>query len=118
MLANLSVMGDMSWRSWFLVPWHALPLDLSVASYIMVFFGLLMVAACFCPARIIARISDVYTAILLLVAVVMFGTDLGVFPAWGFHPDKTLFIYLSSPKMYWTAQPCRSLSTVLMTALP
>jgi len=27
-------------------------LDLSVASYIMVFFGLLMVAACFCPARI------------------------------------------------------------------
>ena len=105
MLANLSVMGDMSWRSWFLVPWHALPLDLSVASYIMVFFGLLMVAACFCPARIIARISDVYTAILLFVAVVMFGTDLGVFPAWGFHPDKTLFIYLSSPKEVLACAP-------------
>ena len=105
MLANLSLMGDMSWQDWLLVPWHALPLDLSVASYIMVFFGLLMVAACFCPARLIARISDVYTAILLLVAVVLFGTDLGVFPAWGFHPDKTLFIYLASPKEVLACAP-------------
>lgn len=105
MLANLSMMGDISWQSWFLVPWHALPLDLSVASYIMVFFGLLMVAACFCPARIIARISDVYTAILLLVAIAMFGTDIGVFPSWGFHPDKTLFIYLSSPKEVLACAP-------------
>ena len=105
MLANLSLMGDISWQSWLLVPWHALPLDLSVASYIMVFFGLLTVAACFCPARIIARISDVYTAVLLMVAVVMFGTDLGVFPAWGFHPDKTLFIYLSSPKEVLACAP-------------
>lgn len=105
MLANLSMMGDISRQSWFLVPWHALPLDLSVASYIMVFFGLLMVAACFCPARLIARISDVYTAILLLVAVVLSGTDLGVFPAWGFHPDKTLFIYLASPKEVLACAP-------------
>ena len=105
MLANLSLMGDISWQDWLLVPWHALPLDLSVASYIMVFFGLLMVAACFCPARLIARISDVYTAILLLVAIAMFGTDIGVFPAWGFHPDKTLFIYLASPKEVLACAP-------------
>lgn len=97
MLANRSLFGTLSWRDWLHVPWHAFPLDLSVASYIMLPFGLLMTASYFVPARITRRISDVYTAVLLLVAVVVFATDLGVFPAWGFHPDKTLFIYLSSP---------------------
>ncbi len=105
MLANRSLMGDIGWQDWILVPWHALPLDLSVASYIMVPFGLMLVAAYVCPARIIARISNVYTAVLLLVAVVLFGTDLGVFPAWGFHPDKTLFIYLASPKEVLACAP-------------
>ena len=97
MLANRSLFGTLSWRDWLLVPWHAFPLDLSVASYIMLPFGLLMTVSYFVPARITRRISDIYTAALLLVAVVVFVTDLGVFPAWGFHPDKTLFIYLSSP---------------------
>lgn len=105
MVANRSAMGAITWMDGVRVLWHAFPLDLSVASYVTVVFGLLMVATCFCPARIIARISDVYTALMLGIAVVVFGTDLGVFPAWGFHPDRTLFIYLTSPKEVLACAP-------------
>ena len=105
MLSNRSMMGEVRWQDWFLVPYHAFPMDLSVASYIMVFFGILMVASYFLPSRLIARIADGYTGLLLLVAMVVFGTDLGVFPAWGFHPDKTLFIYLASPKEVLACAP-------------
>ena len=81
MLSNRSMMGEVRWQDWFLVPYHAFPMDLSVASYIMVFFGILMVASYFLPSRLIARIADGYTGLLLLVAMVVFGTDFGhVFP--------------------------------------
>ena len=98
MLANISMMGDIVWQDWFLVAWHALPLDLSVASYIMVFWGLLMTASYFVPTHTIVRIGNIYTYVLLLLTVVIFGTDIGVYPSWGFHTDKTLLIYLASPK--------------------
>ena len=77
---------------------HAFPLDLSVASYMAVFFGLLMALSFWLPSRWIARISAVYTAVLLLLDTVVFCADIGMFPYWGFHLDKTVFVYLATPK--------------------
>lgn len=98
MLVNLPFMGSLSWQDWFLVPYHALPLDLSVASYVAALFGLIMTVFYLWPSRILARITDVCTGLLLLVGLMTFIGDLGVFPSWGFHLDKTIFIYLSSPR--------------------
>jgi phosphoglycerol transferase MdoB-like AlkP superfamily enzyme len=105
MLSQHTQLGDVQALDWLRVMGHAFPLDLSVASYIMVLFGLLLVVSFFAPARIIARISDIYTYVILLITVAVFGTDIGVFPAWGFHPDKTLFIYLASPKEVLACAP-------------
>ena len=105
MLAQHKLLNGVTVADWLRVIWHAFPLDLSVASYVTVVFGLLMVCAYFCPARIIARISTVYTALILLVCVTVFGIDIGVFPYWGFHPDKTLFIYLETPKEMFACAP-------------
>ena len=98
MLVNLPLTGDITWLDWLLVPVHAFPLDLSVASYLMVFFGLLLTSMSVVHIRQATRILDIYTGVLLFVCLCAFIGDCGVFPAWGFHLDKTIFIYLSSPK--------------------
>ena len=122
MLSQHAQLGDVQALDWLRVIAHAFPLDLSVASYIMVLFGLLLVVSFFAPARIIARISDIYTYVILLITVAVFGTDIGVFPAWGFHPDKTLFIYLASPKEVlacapWYVWVCGIAAMILVWAL-
>lgn len=98
MLINLSQMGSLAWQDWFTVPYHAFPLDLSVASYITAVFGLILTVHYLWPSRVLARVTDVFTGLILLVALMTFIGDLGVFPAWGYHLDKTVFIYLSSPR--------------------
>jgi len=98
MLFNLPQMAGTEWYEWFLVPFHSFPLDLSVASYITAVFGLLTVVHYLWPSRVLGRIADIFTGIILLVALMVFIGDVGVFPAWGFHLDKTIFIYLASPR--------------------
>lgn len=98
MLINLPRMGAMGWEDWFLVPLHAFPLDLSVASYVMLLFGLLLALTCLVVLPSAAQLLNIYTGILLAVGLLTFIGDCGVFPAWGFHLDKTIFIYLSSPR--------------------
>lgn len=98
MLFTLPQMGPLSWQDWFLVPFHSFPLDLSVASYVAAVFGLILTVFYLWPSRILARIADVITGILLMVALITYVGDLAVFPSWGFHLDKTVFIYLASPR--------------------
>lgn len=98
MLLNLPQMESVEWREWIQVIGHAFPLDLSVASYITAVFGLLTVVYALWPARVLGRIADWFTGLILLIALVVFVGDCGVFPAWGFHLDKSVLIYLSSPK--------------------
>ena len=98
MLINLPQMGDLAWYDWFTVPFHAFPLDLSVASYITAVFGLILTVQCVWSSRVLERITDIFTGLILLVALMVFIGDLGVFPSWGFHLDKTIFIYLASPR--------------------
>ena len=40
MLVSLPLTGDITWLDWLLVPVHAFPLDLSVASYLSTFVRL------------------------------------------------------------------------------
>ena len=98
MLSQMPRMGELSFTDWLAVPWHALPLDLSVASYVMLLCGILIAATSLLYVCYFRRIMEVYTGILLTVGLLTFIGDIGVFPAWGFHLDKTIFIYLSSPK--------------------
>ena len=80
------------------VLWHGLPLDLSVAGYISLLFGLLLVGSAFLKPTYLAKVADIYTAIVLLVAICAFLADTMLFPYWGFHIDKTVFFYLQNPR--------------------
>lgn len=105
MLVNLPQMGELHGQDWFLVIWHALPLDISTASYITAVFGLLLVGYCIRPSRVWARIADIYTAFVLCVTLLVFISDAGVFPYWGFHLDRTVFLFLGSPKEVLACAP-------------
>jgi len=105
MLYNLSHMGELSWQDWLLVPLHAFPLDLSVASYIAAGFGLLLAASFVVNTRICARIADVYTGFLLALCLMIYIGDTGVFPYWGFHLDRSIFAFLASPQEVLACAP-------------
>lgn len=98
MLAELPNLSGMDWRGWLSVPLHGLPLDLSVAAYVTVLFGLLLCASPFLKNTVVRRISDCYAAVLITVTLLIQLADIGTYPSWGFRLDRTVFIYLTSPK--------------------
>ena len=98
MACQYPLMGEIHASDFFRVLWHAFPLDLSVASYMTAVFGLLLVVSFFVSSRPVARVAEVLAGVLSGIGIVVFISDVGVFPSWGFHLDKTVFIYLASPK--------------------
>ena len=105
MIWQYRLLGSVAWSDWFLVPWHGLPLDLSTAAYITVIFGLLLVASVWVKWSIIEKISNIFTAILLTIALWVVLGDNGAFPSWGYHLDKDLFAYLQSPNEVLACAP-------------
>lgn len=91
-------MGNISVVDCLQVIWHAFPLDLSVASYITVLFGLLIIGSIWYNGRWLLYICHTITAILLAISVCVFVGDNGTFTVWGYHWDKSLFTFLQSPK--------------------
>ncbi|MCR5050883.1 MAG: LTA synthase family protein [Paludibacteraceae bacterium] len=101
-----NILGNVRPIDWFLVPMHGLPLDLSVAAYVTVIYGLLLCASIWIRWEIISRIADVWTAIVLMVGIWIVLGDNGCFPSWGYHIDKDIFTYLSSPREAIACAPC------------
>lgn len=98
MIWQHSLMGDVRAIDWLLVPWHGLPLDLSVAAYITVVFGLILCISFWVRWDIMGKVADGLTALLLFVAGWAILGDNGCFPSWGYHIDKDIFSYLASPR--------------------
>ena len=105
MLWQHNLIGNASWQDWFLVPWHGLPLDLSVAGYITLVFGLLLCVSCWAPAKVVKAITHIYTGIILAIALITIIGDNGCYPSWGYHIDKDIFDYLQSPNEVLACAP-------------
>lgn len=93
-----SLMGDISAMDWLRVIWHGLPLDLSVAAYISMAFGLILCVGVWLRPRVTQILTDVLTGICLFLALWTMLGDNGCFPSWGYHLDKSIFVYLASPR--------------------
>ena len=77
--------NKVSWTDWFSVIGHGLPLDLSLAGYLTILPGLLLIASAWTDSRILLSC--------------IFISDLGLYGYWGFRLDTTpLFYFFSSPK--------------------
>lgn len=97
-LAQYKQMGDIDWQECMQVLLHAFPLDLSVASYIVVVYGIMMILSYWVNIRVIQWVSDIFTTIILCIALFVTIGDNGTFPFWGYHWDKSIFVYLQSPQ--------------------
>jgi len=98
MLWQHRLIGDARAIDWLLVPFHGLPLDLCVASYIMAIMGLLLCVSCWVPSKFILQMRDVLTGIVLFVSILVMLGDNACFPSWGYHLNRDVFTYLASPK--------------------
>lgn len=88
-----------SWADWFRVIGHGLPLDRSLAGYLTIFPGLLLIASAWTDLRILQLIRRIYFAIISVLLSCIFISDLGLYGYWGFRLDATpLFYFFSSPK--------------------
>ena len=92
MLWQHRLMGDITLGDYFRVIVHAFPLDLSVASYVMLVMGLILIAGCWIPQRAIRIATDALTAIVLVVGLFVMIGDNGCFPSWGIR--RCLFFSL------------------------
>lgn len=89
----------MSWTDWFSVIGHGLPLDLSLAGYLTILPGLLLIASAWTDSRILQLIRRIFFTITSILLSCIFISDLGLYGYWGFRLDTTpLFYFFSSPK--------------------
>lgn len=98
MLYHLSLFKEATWKDWFLVPYHGLPLDFSLAGYLTIIPGLLLICTIWSRKRLWRRLAKTYFAVIAIVLSSVFVIDLGLYRYWGFRLDATpLFYFCSSP---------------------
>lgn len=99
MLYHLPLFKEATWKDWFLVPYHGLPLDFSLAGYLTIIPGLLLVCTIWSRKRLWRRLAKAYFAVIAIVLSAVFVIDLGLYRYWGFRLDTTpLFYFCSSPR--------------------
>ena len=91
--------SNSSFGDYISVMWHGLPLDLSLAGYLTLIPGLLLIATCWTQSSIIRLIRQIYFGIVSFLMSCIFIIDLGLYGFWGFRLDATpIFYFFSSPK--------------------
>lgn len=78
--------------------WHGLRLDLSMAGYLTVIPGLLLLASVWAPPRTVRIIQSVYFAVMAFAISLVAVVDVCLYDFWGFRLDFTpVFYFMSSP---------------------
>lgn len=81
------------------VMWHGLPLDFSVAGYLTIVPGMLLIASLWMHSHLVRPLLKGYFLVVSLLLSVIFVTDIVLYEHWGFRLDSTPFFYFfSSPK--------------------
>lgn len=81
---------------WWRVMWHGLAMDLSVAGYLTVIPGLLLMAALLTRRRWPRQALSVYMGVISLTIAVLYSLDMGLYGEWGFRLDMTPFFYITT----------------------
>ncbi|MBR1541985.1 MAG: sulfatase-like hydrolase/transferase [Bacteroidaceae bacterium] len=91
--------ADASAGDWFSVVWHGLKLDASMAGYLTIIPGLLLITSLWTKHRWVNIAMNTYFIIVSAIVAVIFVADMGLYEFWGFRLDATPIFYLiSSPK--------------------
>lgn len=105
MLFYIDMYADCTLAEWVHVIWYGLPLDLSVAGYLMTLPSLLLVASVWMCGRWLKWSLRVLFGVISLLMGGIFILDLVLYRYWGFRLDTTPFFYFFS-------SPCDALASV------
>lgn len=89
---------ELTAADWLRIFVHGFSLDLSTASYIMIFPALIIAAGVFLNNRILKKIIDIYTYILLAIILLLVIPDLELYKYWGVRLDISPLKYLKTPQ--------------------
>lgn len=90
---------EVSWIEWLKVIWYGMPLDLSLAGYLTVIPGLLLIISAWAFPKVLKSVWGGYFTFVSCLLSLVFIVDLGLYGFWGFRLDATpLFYFFSSPK--------------------
>lgn len=93
-----SIIGA-SATDWLAVVRHGFAMDLSVAGYLTVIPGVLLVAQLISKAGWLRRAMDIYISFASLLIGVLYCLDMGLYGSWGFRLDMTpIFYFTTSPQ--------------------
>ena len=98
MLICSSSVGNYSLSDIFLVMYHGLPLDLSMAGYLTLLPSFLLAVSVWGGAKWLKIVWKVYFVVAALLVATTFCLNIGLYPYWKFPLDSTpLFYFFSSP---------------------
>ena len=82
---------------------YGLRMDLSMASYISLPVCLFVLLSVFIKPARFAGIYKLYTAVILLLILLLVFADIGLFKDWGFRIDTSFLKYLANPREAWAS---------------
>ncbi len=85
---------------WWLVLWHGLKLDMTMAGYItaLPILFLLINLWVSIPDKVGRWVLNGYFTVVSIASAALVAVDLGLYEYWGFRLDSTILIYLADPK--------------------
>lgn len=87
-----------SFQDYWAVMWHGLKLDASMAGYLAVLPGLLLIVSLWARPEIIRVIQRIYYGFISFLLSTILVADLALYKYWGFRLDSTPLFYLKSPQ--------------------
>ena len=82
---------------------YGLRMDMSMAAYLSLPVAVITLLAIFIRPMQKAAIIKVYTAIILFIILLLIGTDINIYKAWGYRIDASPLKYLKNPKEAWAS---------------
>ncbi|MEG2513937.1 MAG: sulfatase-like hydrolase/transferase, partial [Bacteroidaceae bacterium] len=92
------IYGNATFVDYLLVMWNGLKLDASMAGYLTVIPGFILILSLWLKLPLIQLIQKVYFYIIAFALSLISIADLGLYRYWGFRLDSSPLFYLSSPK--------------------
>lgn len=108
----LCVHGQAAWGAsqWLAAVWHGLPMDMTVAGYLSVLPGLMLVVSQWQPVAM-TKALKVYFGVVAAVTAAVVVLDIALYGYWGFRLDSTpLFYFASSPTAALASATCWQLA--------
>ena len=110
----LMYLGEYGFAEWLQVMWHGVRLDISIAGYITMVTGLLLIVGIWWKGKAMGWIRAIWSGIAALVCSLGYVSNLVLYGYWRFPLDNTPLLYIKTSP----ADAVASMTTMQMIFVP